>query len=341
MGNLIPEGCHYLCMVSERLRSIVPLLGGATRYVDTLDAVLSFVEAHHPTTDELVGWHRGNFGNVSSRDSIMRRVRYLQQVGFICEEDDRWVLGDAGTEYVAQGDTATLLRIMCDRNVGLRSLLYALSAAPMTIAEVSEQQLETHPDLGWSPEQTDMAKQRVNWLRSMGLVEQEGDAYRLTTEGRQFVEDAVEDWADSVWTPDGSADGFAAGTYETTTHARAVDPEFRATVLSRHDRTCPVSGVDHPQLLDVAHVLSWSEYPEYRADLGNVVPLSKTHHAAFDRELFTIDDQYRVRVNPDFETESELLERTILDKAGEQVRMVEESVSRDYLRQHNMALAWV
>jgi len=94
-----------------------------------------------------------------------------------------------------------------------------------------------------------------------------------------------------------------AGTYETTVHARVVDPEFRATVISQHDETCPVSGVDHPGLLDVAHVLSWNEYPEHRSDLTNVLPLSKTHHAAFDRELFTIDQEYRIQVNPSFETE--------------------------------------
>lgn len=126
-------------MESDRLRSIVPLFGGGTRYVETLDAILEFVEAHQPTTDELVGWHRGTFTNVSSRDSIMRRIRYLQLVGFLHQENEHWDLGQAGREYVQQGDVATLLRIMCNRNVGLRSLLYALSVSPMTIAEVSDQ----------------------------------------------------------------------------------------------------------------------------------------------------------------------------------------------------------
>ena len=126
-------------MLPDRLRSIVPMFGGATRYVETVDALLSFVEAHGPTTDELVGWHRGQFANVSSRDSIMRRVSYLQQVGFITKAGERWRLGDAGREYIQSGDTETLLRIMCERNVGLRSLLYALSAGSMTIGEISEQ----------------------------------------------------------------------------------------------------------------------------------------------------------------------------------------------------------
>jgi putative restriction endonuclease len=317
------------------------MFGGGTRYVETLDAILEFVEVHQPTTDELVGWHRGTFTNVSSRDSIMRRVRYLQLVGFLHQENDHWVLGQVVREYVQQGDIATLLRIMCDRNVGLRSLLYALSASPMTIGEVSDQQLDTHPELGWSRGETDMAKQRVNWLRSMGLVEKRDDKYALTDDGRHFVEDAVEDWANTEWTPTVSGEGVTAGTYETVAHARVVDPEFRATVLSRHDRSCSVSGVDHPGLLDVAHVLPWSDYPEYRADLANVLPLSKTHHAAFDRELFTIDQDYRIRVNPAFETQSDLLQRTIIGQAGKQVSLPDGSLNPDYIAQHNATLEWI
>jgi putative restriction endonuclease len=61
----------------------------------------------------------------------------------------------------------------------------------MTLGEVSEQQLDTHPEWGWSRRETDMAKQRVNWLRSMGLVEKQGNEYALTDDGREFVERAV------------------------------------------------------------------------------------------------------------------------------------------------------
>lgn len=65
---------------------------------------------------------------------------------------------------------------------------------------------------------------------------------------------------------------MTADVYETTVQARTVDPEFRVTVLSRYDQTCPVSTMDHPGLLDVAHVLSWRDYPDHRADLRNVLP---------------------------------------------------------------------
>ncbi|WP_407066990.1 HNH endonuclease [Haloarcula brevis] len=50
--------------------------------------------------------------------------------------------------------------------------------------------------------------------------------------------------------------------------------------------------------------------------MANLLPLSKTHHAAFDRALFTIDREYRLRANPSFETDSDLLQRTILNREG-------------------------
>jgi len=326
-------------MPPDRLRSIVPMFGGGTRYVETLDSILSFVESHQPTTEELIGWHRGSFSNVSSRESIMRRVSYLQQVGFLDQSNNNWRLGEAGQEYHNQGDTETLLRIMCDRNVGLRSLLYALSAAPMTLTDINRHQLDTHPELDWSSDQTDMAKQRVNWLRSMGLIEQTNGRYDLTGEGRQFVVDAVEQWA-GTHDPDPESD-YQAGSYKATTQARVVDPEFRATVLTEYDHQCPISGVDHSELLDVAHVLSWSDHPQHRADMANVLPLSKTHHAAFDRGFFTLDEGYCLRVNPAFETESQLLQRTIIEQDGTQIQLADDSVSASYLTEHNENLSWV
>lgn len=329
-------------MSPERLRSIVPMFGGGTSYVETLDAILKFVDEHQPTTDELVGWHRGTFARVSSRDSILRRVDYLEDVGFIRRVEGHWQLGPEGEAYLSEQTTSTLLEIMVRRNVGLRSLLYALSAGAMTIDEVSHQQLDTHPELGWNPANPDMAKQRTNWLRSLGLVEKDGELYSLTDEGRQFTDRAVEQWAGTAETPvSNTGDGLTAATYETTVVARSVDPEFRATVLSRHDGTCPVSHVDHPALLDVAHVLPWSEYPDHRADLGNVLPLSKTHHAAFDQELFTIDSNYRIRVNPEFDTQSDILQRTIIEQAGEQVPFGETGPEPTYLQEYNQKLAWL
>ena len=327
-------------MSTKRLKSIVPMYGGATQYVETLDDILDFVRAHNPTTDEIIGWHRGSFPQVSSQDSIMRRVQYLQQVGFIDQKDNQWTIDELGNEYLNNRELKRLLEIMCDRNVGLRSLLYELSSGPMTLEEINAQQLNTHPELGWNPEKTDMAKQRTNWLRSMDAVERTNGNYQLTEQGRSFISQAIGEWA-SAEQLTSAENEFDAGTYETTVQARAVDPEFRASALSRYEHECPISGVDHPRLLDVAHVLPWSEYPDHRADLSNVVVLSKTHHAAFDQGFFTIDQNYTLQVNPDFTTQSDLLRQTICSQDGERVPTLKEQLNDDYVAQHNAELNWV
>jgi len=52
--------------------------------------------------------------------------------------------------------------------------------------------LDTHPDLRLSRKQTDMASQRLNWLRRIELIEEDGEKYSLTPAGRQLVESAVD-----------------------------------------------------------------------------------------------------------------------------------------------------
>jgi hypothetical protein len=118
------------------------------------------------------------------------------------------------------------------------------------------------------------------------------------------------------------------------------------SIRSSARRCCPVMTgrarfLEWITQVDVAHVLSWSEYPEHRADLSNVLALSKTHHAPFDPELFTIDQDYRLRVNPVFETESDVLQRTIVDREGERISIPEESLKLQYVKQHNSSLAWL
>ncbi len=99
--------------------------------------------------------------------------------------------------------------------------------------------------------------------------------------------------------------------------------------------------MDYVGLLDVAHVLPWSEFADLRADFENVLALDRTHHAAFDRGLFTFDSEYRLRLNPAFETNSDVLRRTLADRDGEEIRFGDGTgPSPEYLRRRNERLDW-
>lgn len=133
---------------------------------------------------------------------------------------------------------------------------------------------------------------------------------------------------------------YEAREYETTVGARSLPTAFRDAVLSRYDNECPVSGVDHPRLLDVAHVLSWSDYESLRTDPSNVVALDKTHHAAFDSGLYTLDADFRLHVAPGFETNSDHLRRTLRDRDGERVDLDQDTLDPTYLARRNRSLDW-
>lgn len=55
-------------------------------------------------------------------------------------------------------------------------------------------------------------------------MEPRGDGHgeALTDDGLQFVKSAVEEWADSDWTPSVSDVGMRAGTYEATVLAQSI-----------------------------------------------------------------------------------------------------------------------
>lgn len=50
---------------------------------------------------------------------------------------------------------------------------------------------------------------------------------------------------------------------------------------------------------------------------------------------------YRLQVNSSFETQSELLQQTIVDRTGEQIPLPDGGVDQDYFRRHNARLDWL
>ncbi|MDY6774842.1 MAG: HNH endonuclease [Halobacteria archaeon] len=129
--------------------------------------------------------------------------------------------------------------------------------------------------------------------------------------------------------------------HETSTTVRNTPSEFRPLVLRLYYNQCLITSVDDPRLLEVSHVLSWSDYPEYRHEVENVMVLNKIHHAAFDSGIFTLSQDYRLHVSPDFETESTFLRRTLLEKEGDKIELPEEvRIKPEFLERHNQDLDW-
>jgi hypothetical protein len=85
---------------------------------------------------------------------------------------------------------------------------------------------------------------------------------------------------------------------EQVIRARRVQSFFRAAVLTTYDSKCALSAISAPELLTASHIIPWSESVERRADPRNGICLNSLFDRAFDRGLFTFDDDLRVVVSP-------------------------------------------
>lgn len=71
--------------------------------------------------------------------------------------------------------------------------------------------------------------------------------------------------------------------------------DFRSRVLSAYGQQCAVCGVQLG-LIDAAHIIPVAE-PASTDETANGIALCKLHHAAFDRNLISVDQRYRVEVS--------------------------------------------
>lgn len=174
-------------------------------------------------------------------------------------------------------------------------------------------------------------RQTLQRLRDDGEIEFINDqgTYRFLEPDESFVEEyALE------------ATTLEERTFETSQYE--APQSVRIEAMQRFDKACVLTGIDHVGLLDAAHILSRSEYPEYGRKSENVLVLNKLHHTAFDKELFTLDSEYRVRVKPDMTTKSPVLQDILLEKDDQQVSFPNgATIDNGFLKTRNEQLAWL
>ena len=78
---------------------------------------------------------------------------------------------------------------------------------------------------------------------------------------------------------------------------RLHQASFREAIITAYDGRCALSGIPEPLLLDAAHIVPDKDERFGQPVVPNGIPLSKIHHAAFDKHLIGIDPDYRLHVS--------------------------------------------
>ena len=98
---------------------------------------------------------------------------------------------------------------------------------------------------------------------------------------------------------------------------RVHQPVFRARVILAYSRTCTICRLNHPELLDAAHIIPDRD-EDGLAHVTNGLALCKIHHAAFDSGILGISPDYIVHIKKDVlaEVDGPMLKHGIQEMEG-------------------------
>jgi len=104
------------------------------------------------------------------------------------------------------------------------------------------------------------------------------------------------------------------GTDQAIVQIRRGQSRVRALTISNYQTTCTVCDVSEAKLLIASHVVGWSEAPEHRGNLSNVICLCRFHDVLFEYGYWSLGDDYRILKR---EQIASVAVRTVLDLARE------------------------
>lgn len=112
---------------------------------------------------------------------------------------------------------------------------------------------------------------------------------------------------------------------------------FRKMILKVYNHACCITGLNIPEVNRASHIIPWAENETKRLDPRNGLCLSATYDAAFDRNLISLDDDYRILISKnikDYGT-NECVKEYFICKEGMKISLPERyKPNKDYLATH-------
>lgn len=98
---------------------------------------------------------------------------------------------------------------------------------------------------------------------------------------------------------------------------------FRKKILEIYNQSCCITGLNIPEVNRASHIIPWAEDDKKRLDPSNGLCLSATYDAAFDRNLISLDDDYRIIISKDITDQytNESVKDYFISKEGEKIKL--------------------
>ncbi|MCP5079375.1 MAG: hypothetical protein GY951_15130, partial [Psychromonas sp.] len=114
---------------------------------------------------------------------------------------------------------------------------------------------------------------------------------------------------------------------------------FRKMMLKIYNESCCITGLNIPEVNRASHIIPWSDDDgtSIRLDPRNGLCLSATYDAAFDKNLVSLDDDYRIIVSKNITDhyKSEIVREYFLSKQGQKITLPSSYLpQQEYLAVH-------
>jgi putative restriction endonuclease len=119
---------------------------------------------------------------------------------------------------------------------------------------------------------------------------------------------------------------------------------FRKMILESYGNRCCITGMDIPQLNIASHIIRWADNKDTRMDPRNGLCLSGTFDRAFDRNLLTLDEDYRVVISKEIKEHypQQVVKETFQKREGQVIHLPGKSERwplQEYLEVHREKVA--
>lgn len=94
---------------------------------------------------------------------------------------------------------------------------------------------------------------------------------------------------------------------------------FRNELLSSYNGKCCITAVDDSKLLIAAHIVKWSDNEKQRLNPKNGLLLNVFHDKCFELGMFSIDDHFKMMVNPKVDFKNKFMEVNLGNLDGREV----------------------
>ena len=160
----------------QKSRSIWPLPGGTTSFIETLDRLLDYIHSNKCSRSALVKWFIDEFENVNSHNTASGYLNVPKNMGLIDHQDGIFVLTEAGKKYRETKDKEFLFKTISSNLLAFEEVHQFLlnSPAPKSDQEILEYITENF-DIEWST--LAQVSFRLLWLINLGKVEKTKEGY--------------------------------------------------------------------------------------------------------------------------------------------------------------------